>query len=137
MRGDRSKARFLSRSLASLLHADSAKLLLALASLAILSAEPPSARATTYAESVAYSFCSQGAANCTDGSLHFASMVQAHDGNFYGTTGAGGANAFINHVSNGDGVVFRISPSGLETVIYNFCAARTGVAARTARSPQF
>ena len=44
-----------------------------------LAIAPASARASTFTESVLYSFCSQGAANCTDGSLPFASMVLAHD----------------------------------------------------------
>jgi uncharacterized repeat protein (TIGR03803 family) len=41
-------------------------------------------------------------------------LVQASDGNFYGTTLQGG--------TNGGGMVFRITPSGAETTIYNFCA---------------
>ena len=35
-----------------------------------------------------HSFCSQ--ANCTDGSVPSAGLVQATDGSFYGTTYAGG-----------------------------------------------
>jgi uncharacterized repeat protein (TIGR03803 family) len=46
-----------------------------------------------------YSFCSQ--TNCTDGAEPVAALVQATDGNFYGTTDSGG--------SNGDGTVYRIS----------------------------
>jgi uncharacterized repeat protein (TIGR03803 family) len=41
-------------------------------------------------------------------------LIQATDGNLYGVTSYGG--------SNDDGVVFRISPSGTLTVIYNFCS---------------
>ena len=43
-------------------------------------------------------------------------LVQASDGNFYGTTIEGG--------TNGHGTAFRITPSGTLTTIYNFCAQR-------------
>ncbi len=94
------------------------------------------ADATTFADSVLYSFCSQGGAQCIDGALPFAGMVQAHDGNFYGTTGAGGSNDVINHVSIGDGVVFKLTPAGVETVLYSFCGPERDVRARTGLSPQ-
>ena len=58
-----------------------------------------------------YDFCSQP--NCTDGSNPNGGLVQATDGNFYGTTSAGGAS--------GGGTVFRISPSGVLTTLYSFC----------------
>jgi len=77
-----------------------------------------SADATTFAESVLYSFCSQGGTNCTDGALPAASVIQAHDGNIYGTTLAGGTAP-----SGGGGVVFQITPSGTETNLYSFCQA--------------
>ena len=65
-----------------------------------------------------YSFCSQ--VNCTDG-ISPTSLVLARDGNFYGTTLAGGKN---NPVCNGNdcGTVFRITPSGKLTTLYSFCA---------------
>ena len=47
-----------------------------------------------------YSFCSQS--GCTDGYYSLAGLIQATDGNFYGTTSGGGAN--------GDGTVFKITP---------------------------
>jgi len=73
----------------------------------------------TPSQSVLYSFCSLGAANCTDGALPFASLIQAHDGNFYGTTGAGGA---VSPVVGGAGTIFQLTPSGTETVLYSFCS---------------
>src|ERR1039458_4744833 len=99
----------------------SAKLLafLVLTSLAMLAVGSPSARAATYAESVLYSFCSQGGNNCTDGAAPAATMVQAHDGNFYGTTLGGGA---LDPISGGAGTVFRITPSGTHTTLYSFCS---------------
>jgi uncharacterized repeat protein (TIGR03803 family) len=62
-----------------------------------------------------YSFCSQGGTACTDGATPFAGLVQATDGNFYGTTRNAGAN--------GDyGTVFKITPSGTLTTLYSFCS---------------
>jgi len=57
-----------------------------------------------------YSFCSQ--ANCADGEGPLAGLVQASDGNFYGTTGGGGANDA--------GTVFKITPSGTLTTLHSF-----------------
>jgi uncharacterized repeat protein (TIGR03803 family) len=59
-----------------------------------------------------YSFCSQG--GCPDGELPEAALVQATDGNLYGTSFGGGAN--------GSGTVFEITPSGTLTTVYSFCA---------------
>jgi uncharacterized repeat protein (TIGR03803 family) len=47
-----------------------------------------------------------------DGGSPIAGLVQGSDGNFYGTTGQGGAN--------GLGTVFGISPSGNYTNLYSF-----------------
>jgi uncharacterized repeat protein (TIGR03803 family) len=63
-----------------------------------------------------YSFCSQ--TNCTDGSGPHGEMVQATDGNFYGTTNGGG-----NPSSGGGyGTIFKISSSGAFTSLYKFCS---------------
>lgn len=49
-----------------------------------------------------------------DGSNPYAELIQATDGNFYGTTAAGGqAN---------EGTVFRITPGGRLTILHSFCA---------------
>ncbi len=53
----------------------------------------------------------------TDGDFPAAGLVQGSDGNFYGTTTAGG--------TNDDGTVFRISPSGTETNLYSFVGSPT------------
>jgi uncharacterized repeat protein (TIGR03803 family) len=60
-----------------------------------------------------YSFCSQP--NCADGGEPMAAgVVQASDGNFYGTTFIGG--------TIGAGTVFEITPGGSLTTLYSFCS---------------
>ena len=59
-----------------------------------------------------YSFCAK--ANCGDGAYPDAGLVQAGDGDFYGTTSGGGAKAW--------GTVFRMTPRGVLTTLYSFCA---------------
>src|SRR5271165_1356831 len=61
-----------------------------------------------------YSFCAQ--TNCVDGSIPYAGLVQASDGNFYGTT-TQGAGAYGN-----GGTVFKITPGGTLTSLYSFCS---------------
>ena len=51
----------------------------------------------------------------------YASFVQAPDGNFYGTTNAGGTSGNCNS-GTGCGTVFKITPGGTLTTLYNFCA---------------
>jgi uncharacterized repeat protein (TIGR03803 family) len=65
-------------------------------------------------------------ADSPDGAQPFAGLVQGSDGNFYGTTYAGGSN--IN-----DGTVFRISPSGSYTNLHRFAGgANDGLTPRGA-----
>ena len=59
--------------------------------------------------------------NGTDGALPSARLVQATDGNFYGTTELGGGNIGCGNPS-GCGTVFTITPSGTLTTLYNFCS---------------
>src|SRR6266852_5564917 len=47
-----------------------------------------------------------------DGDRPKTSLIQATDGNFYGTTAAGGVY--------GDGSIYRITPDGTETVLHSF-----------------
>jgi uncharacterized repeat protein (TIGR03803 family) len=63
-----------------------------------------------------YSFCAQ--TNCTDGISPYAGLVQAADGNFYGTTGFGGASTAA--CSAGCGTVFKITPEGALTTLHGF-----------------
>ncbi len=50
----------------------------------------------------------------SDGANPDAGLVQGNDGNFYGTTYAGGAN--------NEGTVFKITPNGALTTLYSFVA---------------
>ncbi len=63
-----------------------------------------------------YSFCSQ--TNCADGTGPYAGLIQASDGNFYGTASYGGSTDFCG----GCGTVFRITPAGQLTTLYSFCS---------------
>ncbi|MGA7618391.1 choice-of-anchor tandem repeat GloVer-containing protein [Candidatus Binatus sp.] len=63
-----------------------------------------------------HSFCSEedpSTGNCIDGDEP-SDLIEGSDGNFYGTTSSGGAN--------GDGSVFRLTPSGTLTTLYSFCS---------------
>jgi uncharacterized repeat protein (TIGR03803 family) len=51
----------------------------------------------------------------TDGAYPYPALIQATDGNFYGTTFSGGG-AF-------EGTVFRMTPAGVVTLVYAFCLA--------------
>ena len=59
-----------------------------------------------------YTFCSEGGAGCTDGAVPSSALVQGSDGNFYGTTWAGG--------TSGVGTVFEITSTGTLTTLHNF-----------------
>jgi uncharacterized repeat protein (TIGR03803 family) len=57
-----------------------------------------------------YSFCQQN--GCTDGSSPYGGLVQAANGDFYGTTSAGGVASY--------GTVFKVTPSGALTTLHSF-----------------
>jgi uncharacterized repeat protein (TIGR03803 family) len=59
-----------------------------------------------------YSFCSLP--SCADGAGPIGSLIQGNDHNLYGTTSASGVN--------GGGTIFKITPTGTLTTLYNFCA---------------
>ena len=85
-------------------------LMLAVISALLLVAVQP-AHAQT--ETVLYSFGSQS----EDGYYPWASLVMDKKGNLYGTTYQGGANGF--------GSVFKLTPSGTETVLHSFASNGT------------
>ena len=57
-------------------------------------------------------FCTQS--SCPDGKFPQTGLVQASNGNFYGTTISGGAS--------GGGTIFEITPTGKLTTLYNVCS---------------
>jgi len=59
-----------------------------------------------------HSFCSQS--GCPDGEFPQTGLVQATNGNLYGTTIIGGAY--------GSGTIFEITPSGALSTLYNVCS---------------
>jgi uncharacterized repeat protein (TIGR03803 family) len=69
-------------------------------------------------ETVLYNFCPNGYGNCTDGAFPQAGLIHDAAGNLYGTTGGGG--------TNGAGTVFKLGPTGLETVLYSFAGGADG-----------
>src|SRR5215472_14451829 len=67
-----------------------------------------------------YNFCSL--TSCEDGQYPYGGVIEATDGNFYGTTAGGGTNNY--------GTVFRITPAGMLTTLVSFSSvglAGTGV----------
>jgi uncharacterized repeat protein (TIGR03803 family) len=70
----------------------------------------PSAKAQVGTISVLHSFGTPTIAN--DGALPYAGLIQASDGNFYGTTGGGGAFGY--------GTVFQVTSAGAVNTIHSF-----------------
>jgi uncharacterized repeat protein (TIGR03803 family) len=58
----------------------------------------------------------------TDGSFPYGALVQGTDGNFYGTTSAGGASGNCT----GCGTVFEITAAGVLTTLHNFSFGNDG-----------
>ena len=69
-----------------------------------------------------YSYCSQS--GCADGEFPEAGLLQATNGDFYGTTSAGGANGvgLCANLPCPYGTVFRITPGGSLKTLYSFCS---------------
>jgi uncharacterized repeat protein (TIGR03803 family) len=63
-------------------------------------------------ESVVYRFCSK--ADCADGAAPQGGLRVDTEGNLYGTTSGGGTHSH--------GTVFKLTATGVETVLYDLCA---------------
>jgi uncharacterized repeat protein (TIGR03803 family) len=71
-------------------------------------------------ETVLYSFSGNGGiGGSPDGATPVAGLIQSSDGDFYGTTEFGGGIDNCNC-----GTVFKITPAGVETVLYSFQGLR-------------
>jgi len=67
-----------------------------------------------------YRFCSK--TDCADGAKPYGGLVQASNGNFYGTTWSGGGSKSSNGCFESCGTVFEITPAGKLTTLYSFCS---------------
>ena len=83
-------------------------------------------------ETVLYSFAGPAG---SDGAQPQGGLIQATDGNFYGTTFRGGSSSgkaaacsvvFSGNQLSGCGTVFKVTPAGVETVLYSFGAGSDG-----------
>ncbi len=68
-----------------------------------------------------YTFSLCSAPLCPDGDVPDTGLVQASDGSFYGTTLVGGAGDFCP-IGQGCGTIFKVTPMGGLTTLYNFCS---------------
>jgi uncharacterized repeat protein (TIGR03803 family) len=68
--------------------------------------------------STVYSFCKEAGACITTGALPDGGITLGSDGNFYGTVQNGGTDGF--------GQVFKLTPAGLRSTVYNFTGALPG-----------
>jgi len=69
-----------------------------------------------------HEFCSLP--GCADGTSPTPGILQSADHNIYGTTyggGSGGGNGCASPSTLGCGVVFKLTPGGAFTILYNFC----------------
>jgi len=77
-----------------------------------------------------FTFCQQS--NCPTGGEPGAALMQATDGNFFGTDLAGAGTCFIEVAC---GAIFGITPAGQEKTVFAFCFSQTSC--DDARDPGF
>jgi uncharacterized repeat protein (TIGR03803 family) len=73
-------------------------------------------KAAAWAETTLHSFGS----TATDGFEPRSNLVMDASGNLYGTTELGGGGAYGG--GNGGGAVYKVTPEGVETILYAFCS---------------
>ena len=78
--------------------------------------EPPAEAGGGWTEKVLYNFCAH--TGCPDGENPAAGLVEDSSGNLYGTTANGGTGS--------NGTVFKISSTGVETVLWSFGSTGSG-----------
>jgi uncharacterized repeat protein (TIGR03803 family) len=79
----------------------------------LIIATPMEAASLRFGVDVLHSFGSG-----TDGAVPYAAVVQATDGDFYGTTSSGGAS--------GHGTVFKMTPGGAVSILHSFTGGAEG-----------
>ncbi len=67
---------------------------------------------------ILHSFGDQSVPN--DGATPLSGLIQATDGNFYGTTSCGGSTIAADPFGLGYGCVYKITPSGSVTILHSF-----------------
>lgn len=77
-------------------------------------------------ETILYNFCPNGGSDCPDGDqVVGGNPVVDKAGNIYGTTDYGGVNG-CGRSGGGCGVVFKLTPTGSESVLYAFAGGNDG-----------
>src|SRR5579859_1734926 len=83
----------------------------------------PNAPAVPGTVNVIYRFLHDGLTQSgySHGELVYDEVIQGADGNFYGTTTLGGSGLCTGPFGvQGCGTVFKLTPAGIQTIIYNF-----------------
>jgi uncharacterized repeat protein (TIGR03803 family) len=88
---------------------------------AVLAASAATAATATGSERVLHVFLGG-----TDGSAPQARLMKGDDGALYGTTAGGGGGTGCNDGDEGCGTVFKLTPQGVETVLYAFSGSSDG-----------
>lgn len=93
---------------------------------------PVSVPASPISVNVIYRFLPDGLTKSgySHGDLVYDELIQGTDGNFYGTTVQGGSGLCANGFGIvGCGTVFKLTPAGVQTVLYNFALDNNGTTA--------